>query len=652
VPLAGASPAAAAPPRALLLLSSSAGPAPAGEGLSLGVVSAAQGTYTEAQLLLDITQGARVSSSLYPVPAPPPLSLWVRGAGARIAGWDRARSRAEGVPQLLQPGLLAQEIPGGAAFAGIAGARSGASSPGAAIIAADRSGSISAVSIGEAGTLPARIAGLELRRELVTAELPAGALGRAELRSILATRTPAELVIVLQRVRSGEAGELLWGAAAGIAGGGDHELSSPTTTQRGLISAVDIAPTILSHLQLARPAAMIGRPILTDGELDTGSLRTLMARLRAIPGRRLPALAVLLAGWALLVLLAGALPGGHRWALRTGALAVMWAPVASLVTAALAPGAAVEYMTILAVCLALGALSDRLLPWPRAILAPAAVAVVALSADALARTQLLMRSLIGPDPIAGVRFYGIGNELKAGLAALALAGLASALYPAVRGRRALAATLLVGALLGIVEGAARIGAGVGGAILVALAFALAAAMLLPGALTRRRALAVLISPLLALALLAALDLATAHGTGHFTGSVLDARSAGELREAIVRRYSDSWGGLGVAGWLSGALALALAGIGIRRATALLSPVGADPAWAAALAGGLLGGLAGTLAGDSGPLPLLLAVAVLACVLAYLHGHPQRSAAVLVAADPGRTAVMDLPMRELEQPLVL
>jgi hypothetical protein len=177
-------------------------------------------------------------------------------------------------------------------------------------------------------------------------------------------------------------------------------------------------------------------------------------------------------------------------------------------------------------------------------------------------------------------------------------------------------------------------------------------MLLPGALTRRRALAVLISPLLALALLAAVDLATAHGTGHFTGSVLHARSAGELREAILRRYSDSWGSLGVAGWLSGALALALAGVGIRRATPLLRPVAGDPAWAAALAGGLLGGLAGTLAGDSGPLPLLLAMAVLACVLLYLHGRPQSLAAVLVAAKPSQTGVVDLPMRELERPLAL
>ena len=39
-----------------------------------------------------------------------------------------------------------------------------------------------------------------------------------------------------------------------------------------------------------------------------------------------------------------------------------------------------------------------------------------------------MRSLLGPDPILGARFYGIGNELKSGLAVLVLAAVAAALY--------------------------------------------------------------------------------------------------------------------------------------------------------------------------------------------------------------------------------
>ena len=120
---------------------------------------------------------------------------------------------------------------------------------------------------------------------------------------------------------------------------------------------------------------MRGARIHTDGRLRAAGLRSLMARLRVIGGRRLAALAFLLCAWALLLLAAAALPGRRKgtrraWAMRIGALGVLWAPVAALITAALEPGAAVEYATIALACLALGALTDALLPWPRAPLAP------------------------------------------------------------------------------------------------------------------------------------------------------------------------------------------------------------------------------------------------------------------------------------------
>src|SRR5262249_3688132 len=123
------------------------------------------------------------------------------------------------------------------------------------------------------------------------------------------------------------------------------------------------------------------------------------------------------------------------WAMRTGALAVLWAPVAALIPAALEPTAVVEYTIITLTCLALGALTDRLLRWPRALVAPAVAAVLVLAADALAGTQLLMRSLLGPDPILGARFYGIGNELKSGLAVLVLAAVVAVLYRAAPSER-------------------------------------------------------------------------------------------------------------------------------------------------------------------------------------------------------------------------
>jgi hypothetical protein len=388
-----------------------------------------------------------------------------------------------------------------------------------------------------------------------------------------------------------------------------------------------------------------------------------------ISPRRLPALACLLGAWALLLLLARAFrPAARAWALRAGGLGVLWAPPVTMLTGALQPSAPVEYATIALACLGLGALTDRLVPWPRAPLVPALVALTAITVDALAGTKLLVRALLGPDPALGVRFYGIGNALKSGLAVLVFAAVAAALYPTARDsapdhdpasdhdptpdhdsapdhdptpnrdltatlspsgrRRAALAMAGAGTLLAIVEGSARIGAGVGGVILTAAGTAVATVLLLPGALTRRRVLAVLAAPVAGLVLLAALDLLTAHGTGHYTRSVLHARSASAVGDLIADRYTAAWHELGHAAMpFATALALIAAVLGVRARARLLAPVNGDPAWEAALAGGLTAGVVGALVEDSGPVLLVIAVVTLGCVLAYLRAPGRRCAEV-------------------------
>jgi hypothetical protein len=254
------------------------------------------------------------------------------------------------------------------------------------------------------------------------------------------------------------------------------------------------------------------------------------------------------------------------------------------------------------------------------MIAPALAVPAAIAADALSHTQLLVRSLLGPNPILGARFYGFGNELKSALAVAVLAAIAAALYPAVRSRRAASITAATGVALAAIVGSARIGAGVGGVILVAAGFAVATLVLAPGSFSRGRALLVLASPLVALVALAALDLATAHGSGHFTGSVLHVRSAGDVRDVIERRYGAAWTELkNHAMPFATAFALLYAGLAIRLRGRLLAPVGGDPAWLAMLAGGLTAGIVGTVSEDSGPVLLVVAVFTLGCVAAYLWG---------------------------------
>ena len=621
--------------------------------LSTGILSAAQSSYSTAQLLLDITQGSRVSTSAYDPARPPALSLRPRGGGAVVEQWPAVLKRAHGAPQILEPGLLASQIPGGGGYAGIAersdaGQAGGTDGQGTAIAgsdvdgvaAADRHGSVAALSLGSPATLSARIARLSTRRSLVVADLPPGAGGISDLRALTAARPAGALEIVVQHAPNLPGNELLWVAVAGLGGG--HTLTSQTTNQRGLIASVDLAPTILRHLGLPVPDAMRGKAIKVDGAFDGTHLRSFKARLRVIYGRRMGALACLFAAWALLMLAAllSRRRAARAWAARVGGLALLWTPVAVLVPAAFAPGRGVEYGVIVLICFALAALTDRLFEWPRAPLAPAIVAVVAITVDALAGTQLLVRSLLGPNPELGVRFYGIGNELKSGLAVLVFAAVAAALYPAVRSRRAATTMALTGIVLAVIEGSARIGAGVGGVILVSAGTAVATVLLLPdsggsaGALTRRRLLIVLISPIVGLLVLAAIDLTTAHGTGHFTGSVLDARSAGDIRDIIVRRYTAAWDEL-KHGWMpfATALALILSALGVRHHRRLLAPVAGDPAWLAALAGGLAAGIIGALSEDSGPVLLVVAAGTLGCVLSYLWGRPSED---LTQRNPSTT----------------
>ena len=599
-------------------------------GLSIGIMSASQGTYSASQLALDITQGARISSSSYRQSGPPALTL-ITGqdpaGGGRIEPWSAVARRADTAPQLLEPGLLASQIPGGGAYAGMGGPDSA--------VAERRDGWVASVSRGTPKTLLARISRLERMHRMVVADLPDADAGNTALRTLVSTRAHRELLIAVQRAPDGPGHELLWVAAAGLGGDG-QTLTSQTTNERGLVASIDIAPTILEHLGLATPPDMRGKPIGLDGRFDSSQMRGFKARLETIGGQRLPAVAWLMAAWALL-LAAVHLPlapaadrrvrvqARRAWALRVGALALMWTPVGILLPAALEPAKTLEFVVIVAACFALATLTDRLMPWPRAPIVPAVCALVALTVDALAGTQLLVRSVLGPDPILGARFYGIGNELKSALAVLVFGAVAAWLYPAVRSRRAATTMACAGILLAIVEGSARIGAGVGGVILVSAGTAVATVMLLPGSLNRKRILLAMSAPIIGLIVLAVLDLATAHGSGHFTGSVLDARSPGDIRDIVVRRYGAAWNELkNHLMPLATAVAVVASVLAVRYRERLCAPVDSDPGWLAALSGGLAAGAIGALTEDSGPVLLVVAVLMLGCLLGYLWGKPTRA----------------------------
>jgi hypothetical protein len=107
------------------------------------------------------------------------------------------------------------------------------------------------------------------------------------------------------------------------------------------------------------------------------------------------------------------MPPARRAALAWLALAFAYMPLALLVGAALEPSALLEGLIVGIGAAALAAVTLRVLPDWWALAVACAVTVLAYAIDIIAGSELTRLSLLGPNPIYGARFYGIGNELEA-----------------------------------------------------------------------------------------------------------------------------------------------------------------------------------------------------------------------------------------------
>jgi hypothetical protein len=561
------------------------------DGASAALLNTSQGAYDRTQFLLDVSQGARTSRSAYDPQAVPALRVTADG---RVQGWAAAVARARAAPATVVPGLLGSSLP--IAYVGPASARD------LAIAAATRAGRVDLDGAG---------AKVELTR----------VSGLAGLRALLSRRADDTLVLAVAQPPAGTLpGAVLPVAAFGLAPG--RALTSQTTRTDGLVSAIDIAPTLLRWEGRPIPGDMTGEPIHAGGALDVGAIASIRERGAVVKGRRYPTLGALVGAWALLALggLAVARGRGLRWAVRAGALGVLWVLPALLVTAALAPSAPVEVVSVAVGALALGAATASLVRWPVGPLVPGAVTLVAYTVDLAFGSPLIVRSLLGSNPLGGSRFYGIGNELEALLPVVGLVTLAAGATLAGAWRRSgrlAGAFAAAGVVLAFVLGWSHLGADVGGVVTVGASFAIATVLALPGPLTGRRlALAVLV-PVAGLVALALLDLATG-GEGHFAHLVVRAGHGEAFGDALQRRGTLAWDAL-TAGLmpLVSALSLALLAWGVVKRDALLRGVPAADAWRAALAGCVTVAVVGALANDSGPLLLVFATFATLWVAAYL-----------------------------------
>jgi hypothetical protein len=491
-------------------------------GIAPGVMSAGIGGPTASQTYLDIGQGARISNSLYPDEDLPPL--YVTGNRVSERRWDEVLDRADAAPADLVPGLLASTLE----KAGISvSATPLAGSP--ALIAADREGMV--------------------RRgaDCVLGECPGvtvGSVPLADLPGVAARLRPQDYLFAIERpppVR-----DLL---AIGIAGPGftgEGNLSSPTTRMPGYVASTDLLPTILDAYEVDIPDEVTGRVIETDGEEpDAASVTALEERLGAVPDRRTGALAVNLLIWLAALALATLIwrRRGAVIGLRLLAIAFAAVPAIVLIPAAITPSEPVERLIIglgapLAAALALAATRRFGANGPYAAFAlVAAVSVTADAIDVIAGSPLTALSMLGSNPVYGVRFFGIGNELEATIAVLLMLGTGAAvtaLTPRDRGRTMAIAVIAVTLAAVLVFAPGRFGADVGAAI--TFPAGAAAAVIAALGLAGRRALFVVLAPAAALALLVGVDLLLG-GDAHLSRSVLDAGGLDELSDVFERRIT-------------------------------------------------------------------------------------------------------------------
>ena len=462
-----------------------------------------------------------------------------------------------------------------------------------------------------------------------------------------------------------------------LVSGGGRTLTSDTTQTFGLVAARDVAPTLLSWLGIPAPQQMTGaamRPLSATPSMVLSRLQVFDRQTRLNQEAQVPLfwgiglIAPALIFPSLFLYLRGRMTRGSlacRLALPGVRLLAAW-PLALLLAPLFRPAALDPYLSLIVLLTALIAL----LPSPALIFS---LTALFLLGDGLAGTPLVSQSVLSSYALAGIRFYGIGNEymgLLIGGALLAVAttrltsgtpagrtpprwqanspprngedeeAVASASSPlrsaeGGRGTRPggvppMGGVLLWFALVTVILSCPAFGAKAGGAVTATAIFTLAWLRLCGVRLRGRHFVAGLAAGFALVFLWALLGDVLHLRRTHMETAVgaLEGGRFGYILGVSVRKV-----GLAVrvflhGGTLLGVLALALLGLAAR--TVLWQPLAdyyaGHPRLAAVSEAGLWGGLICVVFNDSG---IVAAILLLMClILPVLHGLFQHACASL------------------------
>lgn len=263
-------------------------------------------------------------------------------------------------------------------------------------------------------------------------------------------------------------------------------LTSPTTRRAGLVSNLDVTATILSWLEQPLPPGLLGRPVTlapstpprpVEALLDFNERSVFVYALRPTLLKTYVGAQIFTIGGVVFCLLAGYSRLLRWW--RPVLLGLAAVPLALLLVPLLSSYGSVWFyigillLITLLVTLAAARFSASTLG---AFGLLAASTWASLIYDVFSGSALICQSILGYDPIAGARYYGIGNEYMGVLVGAGMVTIGIALQLGRRqgglSRLDLAAVAAILGLTTVALAAPGHGANAGGtlAILVAGAF--------------------------------------------------------------------------------------------------------------------------------------------------------------------------------------
>lgn len=260
-------------------------------------------------------------------------------------------------------------------------------------------------------------------------------------------------------------------------------LESASTRRRGVVTLPDVAPTVLAHLELERPASMNGRPWIdvqarTDDRAAAAAAfdaeSVFVGGLQADVSTAYVVFQVLV-DLVTIALLAWRERGGGRaaggrleTALELAALAIVAFFPATYLMGAVdghvlgAPG---YWALLLVLDTALVGVSALIVRDPLdRLLALAALTTLVISGDLFLGAPLQMNTVFGYSPIVAGRFAGLGNTGFAALGAAAVVSGALIVHKLKASALGLAIVAALFVYVVVVDGAPTLGSDVGGVI--------------------------------------------------------------------------------------------------------------------------------------------------------------------------------------------